>query len=45
MVHLTFAHLFGMCVCQDCPDRNCTSDPCQEMFGSSAKQKVAYLDE
>ena len=37
MVHLTCSHLFGMIRCQNCPDCNCSAEPCQDMFGSNAK--------
>ena len=43
MVHLTFSHQFGLNVCQNCPECNASSEPCQDMFGSSAKSKGGIL--
>ena len=43
MVHLTCSHLFGMNVCQTCPDCNCSAEPCQDMFGSNAKAESGIL--
>ena len=38
MVHLTCSHLFGMILCcHNCPDCNCSAEPCQDMLGSNAK--------
>ena len=36
MVLLTFEHLFGLRVCQNCPQCNVGSSPCQDLFGSNA---------
>ena len=36
MVQMTFSHLWGMCVCQNCHDCNNSAEPCQDMFGSNA---------
>ena len=37
MIELTLRHLFGMNYCADCPECHCTSSPCQDLFGSSAR--------
>ena len=36
MVLLTFEHLFGLRFCQNCPQCNVGSSPCQDLFGSNA---------
>ena len=43
MVHLTFAHQFGMILCQNSHDCNCSAEPCQDMFGSNAKAEGGML--
>ena len=37
MVHLTLQHLFGVNYCPNCPDCNHGANPCQDLFGSSAR--------
>ena len=43
MVHLTFSHLFQMNCCQNCPECNCSPEPCQDMCGSNAKAEGGIL--
>ena len=43
MVHLPFSHLFGMMRCQNCLECSPSSEPCQDMFGSSATSEGGML--
>ena len=43
MVQLTFQHLFGMTFCQNCPDPNISSEPCQDSVCSHATAEGGIL--